>query len=288
MLSLSVYKNKPTLPPLFPKSAHLILYFCVVLASNAPYLLICMHRTAVPQWQPPPKATPHKTSGDSLHLGTPEQLVPQPPGRSCWGFTSHRLLLPLEYMHWEAQGRQGNTAEADVGSRSVDVIHCYFRLKPVNSYSAWGKLEENITRRCCQRELYQNHQHITLHFAPLSYLSRRDDGCSRRHTVFIKQQMVQRLYATNFITFIKQPDGCLFLMLNTFQLKNLFTVLIMSSATVAYEEVKGVVGWLAVSLALTKTLKQIDRSEIIFMGMNQKHCRTGWFFMPETSTLHLP
>lgn len=53
-------------------------------------------------------------------------------------------------------------------------------------------------------------------------------------------------------------------------------VLIMSSATVAYEEGKGVVGWLAVSLALTYTLEQIDRfSEIIFMGINQKHCRTG-------------
>lgn len=116
-------KKKPTLPLLLPKSAHLILHLCVVLASNALYLLICIHRTAVPQWQPPPKATPHKTSGDSLHLGTPEQLVPQPPGRSCWGFTPHRLLLPLEYMHWEAQGRQGNTAEADAGPRLVDAIN---------------------------------------------------------------------------------------------------------------------------------------------------------------------
>lgn len=86
--------------------------------------------------------------------------------------------------------------------------------------------------------------------------------------------MAQRLYATNFITFIK-PDGCLFLVLNTFQQKNLFMVLIMSSATVAHEEGKGVAGWLAVSLALTRTLKQIDRSEIILMGMNQKHCHTG-------------
>lgn len=73
--------------------------------------------------------------------------------------------------------------------------------------------------------------------------------------------MVQRLYATNFITFLK-PDGCLFLMLNTFQLKNLFMVLIMSSATVAYEEGKGVVGWLAVLLALTCTLKEIFRNNI--------------------------
>lgn len=90
--------------PLFPFSwpnLHIWYYIYVLCLFQMLCIYSFIHRTVVPQWQPPPKATPHKTSGDSLHLGTPEQVVPQLPGRSCWGFTPHRLLLPLEYMHWE-------------------------------------------------------------------------------------------------------------------------------------------------------------------------------------------
>lgn len=77
----SLFIHIKATPALFPCPSQICTFYtewCATLVSNALRLLACVHRTAVPQWRPPIKATPHELQKGLLASRDPLTLLGGP------------------------------------------------------------------------------------------------------------------------------------------------------------------------------------------------------------------